>query len=77
MIVYQNKNYKVETNEDGIGYSIINLVTGMVEYKEGMLAIAINTAMNMDKDVEKVAEIQAAQDRTVMVPSNEILVPKH
>ena len=75
MIYFQNKNYKVETNADGEGYSIINTVTGMVERKEGLLPVARSLAIQMNDALEEFAKEQGKKDQKVLLPAQEILLP--
>lgn len=77
MILYQNKNYQVETNEDGFGYTIKNVVTGMVERKEGLLPVAYDMADELDKAMEEFAQRKTKEDSLIQAPADGILMPRH
>lgn len=64
MILYENKNYKVEVNEDGTGYSVVHRISNVTEASEQILPKAItsadvwNTAINnATKEVTNVVSI--------------------
>ena len=76
MIVYTNKNYRVETNENtGLGYLIRNTVTNMIEREEDLLPMAYGIADDLDRAVEKFAAETAAKNNTVLTPGDKILLP--
>ena len=83
MIYYQNKNYKVETidpegdTKEGTGYKIVNLVTGQVERREGLLPVALSLAVDLDKALDEFAEAEGKAKQRVLTPAQDILVPRH
>jgi hypothetical protein len=75
MLLYQNKNYLVETNEDGVGYTIKNIVTGMIERKEGLLPVAYDMADELDKALEEFAQRKSREESLIQKQADGILLP--
>lgn len=68
-MIYENKNYKVEKAEDGEGYTVTNLTTGVIEFSNPSLPRSIIVAVESDSALDRYLpkEAEEATDETNVV----------
>lgn len=67
-MIYENKNYKVEKAEDGEGYTVTNLATGVVEFSNASLPRSIIVAVESDSALDRYLPKEEAASAPNIVP---------
>jgi len=78
--MYENNTYKVvigKDEKDLTCYQIVNKNTGMVEQVTTIYPTAINMAREFERATKELMDEIERENRTVAVPSNELLLPRH